>query len=416
MRPLRAAVKPGAGGAGAPLSARAGRPGGRRRAARAPARRRCSRGGRASDRGRSSAPAPPAARVRRSPRAARRGRVRRAGTSTSKKRKVEPSGGGRPSRAAAARRRRGVLPARRARPLQARSGEGPRRGDLRGGRRRVEGVGGDLAQLDHQRTRADHVAAAVACHAEALREALGQEGALRGERQRRHRLARVDDLVVDLVGEDPEVASPRPPDQRLDPGARQHPPARVVGRGQVDGDGALRRALLERRDQPLRRVDLAGERRHRHGHAVEGAHDALDQRPVGGEDQHLVARLEQRPGHGAEAAGGAGGHQHVVALEREPGPLPLVLDHGVEQAAVAVDRGVAVHPRVLGDRQVLHPAPRGRLHPGVADVERVGLPAKALQSVGEPRVDRGEDRGEVAGGVRGARHGVGRGGVRTGRL
>jgi hypothetical protein len=76
--------------------------------------------------------------------------------------------------------------------------------------------------------------------------------------------------------------------------------------------------------------------RHGHRHAVERAHDPLDQRPVRREDQHLVARLADRPHRGAEPTGRPGGDQHVRSLGGHAGEPALSFDHRVEQQAHAV--------------------------------------------------------------------------------
>jgi hypothetical protein len=134
------------------------------------------------------------------------------------------------------------------------------------------------------------------------------------------------------------------------------------------------------------------------------AHDAFDQGPVGGENQHIVAGLEQCAGDRAEAAGRAGRDQDVVALERQAGLRPFALDDRVEQCRQPVHRRVAVHAGKVSDSQVFHPAACRWLHPGIADVQRVGLAGVALQPVCEPRVDRGRDSGEMAGGPGKTRH------------
>ena len=118
---------------------------------------------------------------------------------------------------------------------------------------------------------------------------------------------------------------------------------------------------------PEKAVESVEVDRHRHGRAVERAHDAFDQGPVGGENQHLVAGLEQCAGDRAEAAGRAGRDQDVVALERQAGLRPFALDDRVEQCRQPVHRRVAVHAGKVSDSQVFHPAACRWLHPGIAE-------------------------------------------------
>ena len=210
---------------------------------------------------------------------------------------------------------RRVLVARRGRPGIARPGERPHRGELRGGRRRIERVRRHLAQLGHDRGRADHVAAAVPRHAEALRERLREKGPFGSECQRAGVFAAENKRLVDLIRDDPEVLGARPVDHRLDPAARQNPAARIVGRREVERGGSGGPPSLEPRDETFRGFTAEVDR-HRHRRTVKGTHDALDERPVGRQDQHLVARFEERPSDRPEPAGRARGDQHVLAFER----------------------------------------------------------------------------------------------------
>ena len=227
--------------------------------------------------------------------------------------------------------------------------------------------------------------------------ALGRQGPAPGV------LAVVDQVLVDLVGDDPQIVARRPLDDRLEPGARDHPPGRVVRRVDVDRAGARGAVRLETLDRGLGRIDAAVER-HLDRRAVERAHDALDQRPVGREQQHLVAGLEDRADDGAERAGGAGGDQHALALVRDARGRRRARYQVVDQPRQPFGLRVAVHARVLGDAQVLHPGAFGRLHPGVADVERIDLALERAQLLGERGEDRAADLGDGARGVGIGRH------------
>ncbi len=230
------------------------------------------------------------------------------------------------------------------------------------------------------------------------------EGAVRGQRPGVGVLALVDVVLVDLVGEDPEIVTLGPGGQSLDDRPRDHLAGRVARRIEVEGDRALRQMIAHHLHRALRRVGDV-EEGDLDRHAVERADDARDERPVGRQHQHLVAGLDDGAGHRPQAAGGAGRHQDVLALGRHAGAPPRLVDDGIEQRPRPLRRRIAVHAGPLGHRQVLHAAAGGRLHPGIADVQRIDLAGEAGQTVGKRRVDGARDVGDGGREVRMAGHG-----------
>jgi hypothetical protein len=221
----------------------------------------------------------------------------------------------------------------------------------------------------------------------------------------------VDVILVDLVGDDPEILAGRPLDQRLDPGARDEIAGGVARRIEVEGGGAAREPLADEIDGGFGGIRGA-EEGDVDRYAMERLDDAGDQRPVRGEQEHLVARREDRPGHRSQGPRRAGRHQDVVALGGNPGALPHPLDDGVEQRRHSLGSGVAMHAGVLGHPQILHAAAFGGLHPGVPHVQRVDLPSIGGEAVGQRGVDRARDvldGGREAGMTRHARAPVERG-------
>ncbi len=174
----------------------------------------------------------------------------------------------------------------------------------------------------------------------------------------------VGHVLVDLVGDDPQVVRLGDPDERGDLVARPDGPGRVRGRAHDDG----LRAVGDRSLQPVR-VErpppaVAGQG---DGHGA----DAVEPQDTGVvaverlEQDHLVARLAQRQDRRDERA-------------RRPG--------GDDDGLGAVERDPVERPRLLGDRLAEQPdAVVGRVDGALAALERV-----------DRRLDDGRGRGEVA--------------------
>ena len=112
---------------------------------------------------------------------------------------------------------------------------------------------------------------------------------------------------------------------------------------------------------------------------------------MGGEQEHLVAGGDEGARDRGQAAGGPRGDEHVLALGALTAAGAGSLDQGVEQGRHPLGGRVAVHARVFGNAEVLHPATLRGLHPGVANVQRIDLAAMRGEAVGERGIDRSRD-------------------------
>ena len=178
----------------------------------------------------------------------------------------------------------------------------------------------------------------------------------------------VGEAVVDLVGDEVEVAAFGEPDERLQRSAGLHRAGRVRGR-------AEQHRLRARGDRGLhhRRVDgepvlPAGRHPHRHPARERDARLVGDVAGLG--DDHLVAGVEQHPQREVEPLGDAGGDQALVG--------PRVLG-AVAGGQVGADQLAQLRqPRVggVGGVPVLQRVDPGLAHPprrdevGLADAER----------------------------------------------
>jgi len=142
-------------------------------------------------------------------------------------------------------------------------------------------------------------------------------------------LASIDVVLVDLVGDDPQLLSAGPLDERLDPRTRDHPTGGVARRAEIDGDRRGRQVASDGLDCRLRRIRHAQEG-NRHRTTPVALNDPGDQRPVGRQDQDLVVGLENRAHHCAESPGRPGSDQDVGGFGGYAGSPADPLDDGVE--------------------------------------------------------------------------------------
>ena len=172
----------------------------------------------------------------------------------------------------------------------------------------------------------------------------------------------VDDVLVDLVGDRQQVVLAAERGDRLELGAREHLPGRVVRAVEDDGTGPPRHRTLE----PVR-VEREVGRLQRHEHRLGAGDDAA--RAVvlveGLEDDDLVGRVEhgqQRRQHGL---GGAAADRDVkVGVDLHPVELAVLGGDRPPQARrapgdrvlmeVAVDRAVRRLDQLWRRREVGH--------------------------------------------------------------
>ena len=258
---------------------------------------------------------------------------------------------------------------------------------------------------------ADHPAHPPAGHRVGLGDPV-DDHAVVGElgAEHRHRAglhAVVGEVLVDLVGEHPEVVL-------LDPGADG--PDLVGG---VDGAGRVRRGdeqqhlgalgarRLELLDGDLVVLGLVGE--HLDGHAA-GQLDGLGvRRPVRRGDDHLVARVEHRGERGVDRLLAAVGDQHLARLDGETAVAQRLLGDRLLQLGEAAGRGVAVVLRVAAGVDGGLDDVVGRREVGLAGAEADHRAALGLERLGL-RIDlQGRGLGDGADPV-GDAAGTGRGG------
>ena len=132
-----------------------------------------------------------------------------------------------------------------------------------------------------------------------------------------------EDPVVGLVGDevnppaDPVAGTAQRRRQRLEVGRRVDPAARVVGRVQQDG-------ARPGRDRGIDRGQVEVERRRRQRDpdrdAARGEDQDLVEEPRRREEDHLVARLQDRPERDCERGKPAVRHGHVCRIPVETGP------------------------------------------------------------------------------------------------
>jgi len=211
--------------------------------------------------------------------------------------------------------------------------------------------------------RADHPADPPAGHRVGLRDAVEDDrvvGELGAQRRDRAGLdAVVQQVLVDLVGHDPQAVLGGPGTDRTDLVGGVDGAGRVRRGDEQQDLGALGARRLELVDGDLVVLGLVGE--HLDGDTA-GELDALGvRRPVRRREEHLVARVEHRGERLVDRLLAAVGHQHVGRRDL-PAGVALGLGHdGPLQLRQAAGRGVAV---VLGvsrglDRGV-HDVARGR--------------------------------------------------------
>ncbi|MNC40177.1 hypothetical protein D3C75_888700 [compost metagenome] len=155
----------------------------------------------------------------------------------------------------------------------------------------------------------------------------------------------VEDLVVDLVGEDHQVVLPGDFDDLLQHFLRIHRAGRVVRVDQQDRPGIAGNLRLDVVDVrvPVRLLVAQVV----HGLAAGQAGGRGPQRVVGGRDQHLVAVVEQGLQDHDDQLGHAVAEVDVLDADAFHLLLLVVLHHRLARAEQAL--GVAV---ALGDRQV----------------------------------------------------------------
>ena len=158
----------------------------------------------------------------------------------------------------------------------------------------------------------------------------------------------VEHLVVDLVGHQHEVVTPR------EVGDADEGLARVDGAGgvvRVDDDDHLRAVrdlglqVLEVRVPVVRLVAAVV-----HGHAAGEVRDGGPQRVVGDRDEHLVAVVEQRLQRERDELGDPVAEPDVVDLDRREAVLQLVVVHDGSTCGLDAARvGVALRGGQAGD-------------------------------------------------------------------
>ena len=163
------------------------------------------------------------------------------------------------------------------------------RGELRGCRGAVGRVGVEFVRGGNHRARARQIADPVAGHSVRLRERERRDGALRREARDRGVLAAVDEALVDLVGDQPEIATPRPFRDGREPRLGNHATRRVGRRRHVERDAALVATRVDRSERLVECEDaveerhLDGDRRRRsarcRGSAARTARGSAPRRP-----------------------------------------------------------------------------------------------------------------------------------------
>ena len=150
--------------------------------------------------------------------------------------------------------------------------------------------------------------------------------------------ALVQDLRVDLVSQDPEVARPRDVGDLADHALRQHPAGRILGT--VEDDEL--RAVGDERPQLVEigvEVVLLAQHQ-RHGlRAAERDHRRID-REAGVREDRLVARIEEREHREEHDRLRAGRDDDLSGVHREVAGLVQVRGDGFPQLRHARRRGV----------------------------------------------------------------------------
>ena len=215
-------------------------------------------------------------------------------------------------------------------------------GDV-GRRVRLEvGRGGD------QVLRADHPADPPAGHRVGLGDpvdhhaVVGEVRAEHGQRAGLH--AVVHEVLVDLVGERPQVVVLDPLADRADLVGRVDRAGRVGRRDEEQHLGALGAGRLELLDGDLVALGLVGE--HRHGHAA-GELDRLGvRRPVRRRHDHLVAGVDHRRERAVDRLLAAVGDHHLARLDGVPAVAQRLLGDRLLELGQAAGGRVAVVLRV----------------------------------------------------------------------
>ncbi|OQC34863.1 MAG: hypothetical protein BWX64_02707 [Acidobacteria bacterium ADurb.Bin051] len=208
-----------------------------------------------------------------------------------------------------------------------------------------------------------------------------------GERERaRHLAAVVDELAVDLVGDQEEtvLAAERP--DRLELGAGVDGAGRVVRVAEDHGPGARGPRPLELGDRRQVEAVLAagGDGHQPHPrHRREGGVVRVERL----DDQDLVAVVAGGEHREEDRLAAAGGGDDLVALERQPDLLVVALQD--TQALRGSGRGGVGND--LGDVDEARPHRGRRGQVGLADVEVVDVDAALARVVGERHqlADRG---------------------------
>ena len=198
----------------------------------------------------------------------------------------------------------------------------------------------------------------------------------RSRRSGRSRSGRVSsspkpDLLVGLVAQHPEVVPRCDARDRVDGGQGQDRARRIVRRVHVDRDGPGGDARVELRFDIEAVATHAIEQRHLDRNRTAPRDDAADQRPVRRRQEHLVARIEKRRADDVEPCGRPGHDLNRFARDRAPRPPRETRRDRVEQARLALHRGVVVEARMVGGTLSLGPRHQKGLLVRVAHVQRV---------------------------------------------
>ena len=243
-------------------------------------------------------------------------------------------------------------------------------------------MGLEVAGRGHGVGRSDHPAHPPAGHGIGLGHTVEHDAAiLQFGNHHRHGMMlglAVCEVLVDLVGEDPDAVLRSPAADLLDL------------RAGVDGAGRVGRRHEDQRLGPggsgrLQLVDAhpeaaRGGGQNGHGHAA-GQGDRLGiGRPVGGGQQHLVARVDHRGDGVVHRVLAAVGDQHVGRVHLQARVAPGLGRHRLTEILQTADGGVLV---VLG----IAARGRGRLH----DVGRGGEVGLARAEADDP-LPRGPQR------------------------
>ena len=205
----------------------------------------------------------------------------------------------------------------------------------------------EVGRGGHEVLGADHPADPPAGHGVGLGDAVDDHAVVEEvgaqHRQRAGLDAVVDEVLVDLVGQRPEVVVLDPATDRADLVGGVDGAGRVGRRDEQQHLGARRARGLELLDGDLVALGLVGQHGHRH---AAGQLDRLGvRRPVRRRDDHLVARVDHGRERLVDRLLAAVGDDHLARLDGVAAVAQRLLRDRLLQLGQAAGGGVAV---VLG--------------------------------------------------------------------